>query len=248
MKILKLKHKTFYLSFIFLVMLIFTSCTKLYSFTAKNECVILLHGMGRTSFSMKKLDKFLSGRGYKTVNLGYPSTRESIAAIAEKYIPQAIDRCNEFQPGKIHFVTHSLGGIIVRQYLQNNSLPSGSRVVMISPPNKGSELADYMKDFWLYKWINGPAGQELGTGPNSTPNILNPVNADIGIITGNKSFNPLFSQLIPGPDDGKVSVKRTKLKEMQDFIVIPASHTFIMQNSITLKQVSYFLANGRFKR
>jgi len=248
MNISILKHKQFYLPFIFFLASMITACTKIIDAPVKKECVILLHGMGRTSFSMNKIDKFLSGKGYQTVNFGYPSTRESIKNIAEKYIPRAIDRCKDLHPEKIHFVTHSLGGIVVRQYLQNNSLPLGSRIVMISPPNKGSELADYMKDFWLYKLMNGPAGQELGTGPNSTPNTLQPVNAEIGVITGNKSFNPLFSQLIPGPDDSKVSVERAKLKEMQDFIVIPASHTFIMKNSTALEQVIYFLDNGKFKR
>ncbi|MDM8536292.1 alpha/beta fold hydrolase [Desulfobacterales bacterium HSG17] len=248
MIISKLKHKKFHLPFIFFLALILSACAKVSAIPAKKECVVLLHGMGRTSFSMSKLDKFLSAKGYQTVNFGYPSTKETVKDIAEKYIPQAIDRCNELQPEKIHFVTHSLGGIVVRQYLQTNSLPYGSRIVMISPPSKGSELVDYLKDFWLYKWMNGPPGQELGTGPNSTPNTLLPVNAEIGIITGDKSFNPMFSQLIPGPDDGKVSVERSKLEEMQDFIVIPATHTFIMKNSTALKQVLYFLENGKFKK
>ncbi|MEZ4528651.1 MAG: alpha/beta hydrolase [Desulfobacterales bacterium] len=212
----------------------------------KKECVILLHGLARTPRSMKKMETFLSAKGYTVINAGYPSTREPIRRLAEKYVPNAINACQKFDPEKIHFVTHSLGGILVRQYLQNHSLPEGSRIVMLSPPNRGSELADYLKGLWFYKWRNGPAGQELGTDPRSVPNSLKSANADIGIITGNRSFNPLFSQLIPGPDDGKVSVARAKLGEMKAFIVIPATHTFIMNHPEAMCQTLSFLKKGKF--
>ncbi|MGE0086474.1 MAG: esterase/lipase family protein [Desulfococcaceae bacterium] len=212
----------------------------------KKECVILLHGLARTPRSMKKLEKHLSDKGYNVINAGYPSTSETVKTLAEKYIPDAITACEKFQPEKIHFVTHSLGGILVRQYLQNQNLPEGSRIVMLSPPNKGSELADYLKGLRFYKWLNGPAGQELGTDPRSVPNMLKPVNAEIGVITGNRSFNPLYSQLISGQDDGKVSAERAKMKEMRDFIVIPATHTFIMNHPQAMIQILSFLEKGKF--
>ncbi len=212
----------------------------------KKECVILLHGLARTPRSMKKLETYLAAKGYHVINAGYPSTHEKIQSLAEKYVPEAINACQRFQPEKIHFVTHSLGGILVRQYLQNHSLPETSRIVMLGPPSRGSELADYLKGLWFYKWRNGPAGQELGTDPRSVPNSLNPVTGEIGIIAGNRSFNPLFSQLIPGPDDGKVSVARAGLKEMKDFIVIPATHTFVMNHPQAMFQVLSFLEKGRF--
>jgi len=212
----------------------------------KNECVILLHGLARTPHSMKKLETFLAAKGYTVINAGYPSTREPVKALAEKYIPDALTACEKFQPEKIHFVTHSMGGILVRQYLQKQTLPQGSRIVMLSPPNRGSELTDYLKGLWIYKWRNGPAGQELGTDPRSVPNTLKPVNAEIGVITGNRSFNPVFSQLIPGQDDGKVSAERAKLREMRDFIVIPATHTFIMNHPQAMRQILSFLEKGKF--
>ncbi len=213
----------------------------------RDECVILLHGMGRTRYAMASLAATLAENGYHTVNFGYPGTDETIEAIAATDIPCMVEKCLAFQARKIHFVTHSLGGIVVRQYLQNHSLPEGSRVVMLSPPNQGSELVDYLKDLWLYRWKNGPAGQQLGTGFRSVPNTLEPVDAEIGVITGRHSFNPLFSQLIPGPDDGKVSVERARLAEMEDFLVLPATHTFIVWDSTARKQVLYFLENGAFK-
>ena len=226
--------------------IILAACASAAPAVPKKECVILLHGLARTPRSMKKLETYLAAKGYPVINAGYPSTREPIQTLAEKYIPNAINACQRFQPEKIHFVTHSLGGILVRQYLQSHRLPEGFRIVMLSPPSSGSELCDYLKGLRFYKWRNGPAGQELGTDPHSIPNMLKPVTGEIGIITGNRSFNPLFSQLIPGPDDGKVSVARAGLKEMKDFIVIPATHTFIMNHPQAMSQVLSFLEKGRF--
>jgi hypothetical protein len=212
----------------------------------EKECVILLHGMGKSPASMNKIEAYLAGKGYRIVNLGYPSTDESIERIAEVYIADAVAKC---QPGplyKIHFVTHSLGGIIVRQYLQANSLPEGSRLVMLAPPNQGTEVVDYVKDFFAYRWIHGPTGQELGTNPESAPNRMKPIDIEVGIIAGDQSLNPIFSALIPGPDDGRVSVERAKLEEMTDFLVISSTHTSILKNSAVLKQIAYFLEHGKF--
>jgi hypothetical protein len=212
----------------------------------KKECVILLHGMARTPASMHDLETYLSGKGYKTVNFAYPSTTESIERIAEVYLPRAIAQCKGCHDDKIHFVTHSLGGIIVRQYLQTNSLPKGSRLVMLAPPNQGTEVVDYLKDFFAYQWIHGPAGQELGTEPESTPNRLKPIDIEVGIVAGDMTLNPLLSSLIPGPDDGKVSVERAMLDEMTDFLVVPSTHTFIMKNPSVMAQVDHFLVHGKF--
>jgi len=212
------------------------------------EMVILLHGMGRTRYSMRAQEKYLSKRGYQTINTGYPSTSKPVGNMVDDHVARMVETCMEKKAKKIHFVTHSLGGILVRQYLQDHTLPAGSRIVMISPPNKGSELADRLKDFFLYKWRNGPAGQVLGTGPDSLPNSLNPVDAQIGVITGNRSFNPVFSAVIDGEDDGKVSVSRAKLDEMKDFFVVDSSHAFIMSHEEVLKQTVCFLANGTFCR
>jgi hypothetical protein len=212
----------------------------------KNECVILLHGIGDSKSSMEKIEAYLLEKGYRVVNFTYPSTSESIEHIADAYIPEAISQCRVNPTGKIHFVTHSLGGIIARQYLQSNALPEGSRFVMLAPPNQGSEIVDYVKGLFLYEWTHGPAGQELGTDPESTPNKLQPVKVEVGIIAGGKSINPLFSAFIPGPDDGRVSIQHTTLEEMDDFVVIPSSHSFIVNNSSALKQVAHFLEYGKF--
>jgi len=211
------------------------------------EHVILLHGLARTKKSMSKLEKHLVQNNYIVINTGYPSTSESVEKIADEYLHKMVNRCMENGADKIHIVTHSLGGIITRQYLQDYSLPGGSRIVMISPPNRGSELADSFRTLTIYKWLNGPAGQVLGTEVESLPNSLKPIKGEIGVITGNSTMNPFYSWLIPGDDDGKVSVERAKLEEMSDFLVVPISHSFIMRHPEVLNQVVVFLKKGVFE-
>ncbi len=212
---------------------------------AASECVVLLHGMGRTRFSMGALEDDLKEAGYRVVNHGYPSTSEPIEELAAVHVPRALSRCGE-ESARVHFVTHSLGGILVRYYLQDHSLPPGSRIVMLSPPNQGSELADRFKDSLWYQWLTGPPGQQLGTGPDSLPRRLEPVDAQVGVITGRDTWEPWFSRLIPGADDGKVSVERAKLEEMTDFLVVDSSHPLIMYDRTVIAQVRRFLATGSF--
>lgn len=210
------------------------------------ECVILLHGLLRTSGSMERLAGYLEERGYRVLNVDYPSRDGSIGALAEGYVSTAVRRCREEGCGTVHFVTHSLGGILVRQYLQNGTVPPGSRVVMLSPPNGGTEVADFFGDVFFYRWITGPAGEELGTGVDSTPNRLAPIDAPVGIIAGTRSYNPLFSVLIPGTDDGTVGIERMKLEEMADYIEVPCGHFFMMNNAAVMRQTAYFLERGVF--
>jgi hypothetical protein len=212
------------------------------------QCVILLHGMGRTRFSMSHLEGSLVERGYHVVNYGYPSTSAPIEELASEYVPKALGMCRGNRMDPVNFVTHSLGGILVRCYLQKNRLPAGSRMVMLSPPNKGTELADRFKDLAFYRWLTGPPGQQLGTSESSLPNKLGPVEMEIGIITGRKTYEPWFSNLLPGEDDGKVSVESAKLDEMSDFLVVDSAHTFIMNDTEVVRQIDAFLRNGRFEK
>lgn len=211
------------------------------------ECVILLHGMGRTKLSMKIIEDTLK-ENYIVFNESYSSTSKSIEDLAGFHIDRGAQFCSDRDSTAVHFVTHSLGGILVRHYLQDHSIKNLGNIVMLSPPNKGSEVADKLKDTYLYQLLTGPAGQQLGTESGSLPNKLNPVNAKIGIIAGNTSLDPWFSPLIPGEDDGKVSVESTKLNEMSDFIVVERGHTFIMRSSVVIKQIEYFLKNGKFEK
>jgi hypothetical protein len=176
----------------------------------------------------------------------YPSRTASVQKLADDAIGKAVSDCQQDGATKIDFVTHSLGGILVRSYLARHFITSPGRVVMLAPPNQGSEVVDKLGWLFLFKWINGPAGNELGTDKNSTPNKLGPANFPVGIIAGDRSINWINSLLIPGRDDGKVSVERTKLAGMSDHIVIHATHPFIMQNREVIRQTIQFLRSGNF--
>ena len=212
------------------------------------ECVVLLHGLGRTSDSMEVMVKGLGKAGYSTVNLDYPSRKNSIETLAMKTVREGIEKCRAKRALKIHFVTHSMGGILLRYYLSRHSIDDLGRVVMLSPPNKGSEVTDALKDWSLYKWYHGPAGQQLGTGPDSMVIELGPVDYPVGIITGDSPafFDFWLEDMIPGPGDGKVSVERAKVEGMSDFLVLPYSHSFIMEKKDVIEQTLYFIANGAF--
>lgn len=215
------------------------------SYNAK-ACVILLHGLARTNESMLPMAERLHALHYRVVNVDYPSRQFPIATLTELAIPPALASCREHPIDSIHFVTHSLGGILVRQYLSEHSIPELKHVVMLAPPNKGSEVVDHLKDLPPFEWLNGPAGEELGTDVGSLPNKLGPVNFDVGVIAGTRSVNLLLSLYLPNPDDGKVSVESTKIEGMHDFITLPVSHPFIMKDEAVIDQIIYYLHHGHF--
>lgn len=211
-------------------------------------CVVLLHGLARTEKSLSKLEQYLESVGFFVVNIGYSSRQKTVQELSVEVIPTAIALCNEQNAGKVHFVTHSMGGILVRYYLEHNKIPELGRVVMLSPPNQGSEVVDKLKGTAIFEWLHGPAGQQLGTDDSSLPKTLGAPVYEVGIITGDKSINPILSLLIPGKDDGKVSVENAKLHGMKDFLVVHKAHPFIMNDEEVLRQVVVFLKNGLFER
>lgn len=206
--------------------------------------MILLHGLARSDRSMRKLETALLEKGYSVQNVSYASTRKTIEQLAEEAIGPALKLCPPDR--KLHFVTHSLGGILVRQYLSHHEIDNLGRVVMLGPPNKGSEVVDKLRDFPGFHFINGDAGLELGTGESSVPNRLGAANFDLGIIAGTRSINLILSRMIAGVDDGKVSVERTKLEGMHDHLEMEVTHPFMMRNSKVIEQVIHYLESGRF--
>ncbi len=212
------------------------------------ECVVLLHGLARTERSLSNLERHLENGGFTVQNIGYPSREKTIQELSIEVIPEAIDLCMKRDAGKIHFVTHSMGGILVRYYLEHNEVPRMGRVVMLSPPNNGSEVVDKLKDSRIFQWINGPAGEQLGTDDASVPRSLGIPTYEVGIITGDQSINPILSLLIPGSDDGKVSVESARLEGMKDFLIVHKTHPFIMNDEGVLHQVSTFIKQGAFDR
>lgn len=210
--------------------------------------VVLLHGLARSASSMEKMAGELAAVGFRPCNISYPSTVHAVRVLAENFVYPQILACRGDAAEPLNFVTHSLGGIIVRHLAeQHPDLPIG-RVVMLSPPNQGSEVVDKLGNFGLFQFINGPAGEELGTGPESLPNRLGAPRFELGIITGDRSINLLLSLLIPGSDDGKVAVERARLEGMQDFLVIHAPHPLIMKNRQAVAQTIRFLQQGYFAK
>lgn len=211
-----------------------------------SDQVVLLHGLARTAGSMESMEKQLKRAGYEVCNIDYPSRKHRIEKLTRDYVLPAIEQCFAEQQKPLHFVTHSLGGIIVRQIAAEHLSVKMGRVVMLSPPNRGSEVVDKIGTWGLFEWINGPAGKQLGTSANSLPNQLGPAGFEVGIITGNRSINLILSTLIPGPDDGKVSIDNARLDGMQDFLVVEQAHPFIMSNTEVQSQTVHFLKYGEF--
>ena len=206
-----------------------------------------MHGIARTYRCMRSLSNYLKAQGYQVLNVGYPSTRFPLERLIE-HVHRKVEVFNRDHQRKIHFVGYSMGGLLARGVIHKHRPPNLGRVVQLASPNQGSEVADFWKNNFLFKWIFGPAGQELGTKEKNMDQILGPVDFELGVISGNRTWDPISSMLIQGPNDGKVSVESTKVPGLTDHIIIPATHTFIIYNREAWNQTLHFLVNGKFNR
>jgi pimeloyl-ACP methyl ester carboxylesterase len=210
----------------------------------QSGAVVLLHGLARSDKAMNKLARALRSEGYRVINHGYPSTSAPIEVLATNVFralePQIADA------ETVHFVTHSMGGIILRRHMETTDLPNLGRVVMLAPPSRGSQVPDKLGRIFLYQWINGPAGNQLGTGTDSLPLRLKEPMFELGIIAGDRSINPVLSMLIPGPDDGKVAIDRVKPGNYTDYLQLHVTHACMVWNRNVIDQTRHFLAHGTF--
>lgn len=212
-----------------------------------DDCVVLLHGLMRSSTSMNKMQRELDAEGFITANIDYPSRDHTVEELAGIAVEEGLAACRANEAvSSIHFVTHSLGGILVRQYLSGNEIPELGRVVMMGPPNQGSAAVDELNEVPGFDWLNGPAGRQLGKGEGSVPLALGPADFELGVIAGNRTIDPITSAVLENPDDGRVSVEDTKLDGMADFVVVDHSHAFMMRMQKPIELTIRFLLTGQF--
>jgi hypothetical protein len=234
----------FLITLILLIVFSARPASRIPAHASDSETVVLLHGLARSSHAMNRMGKELKAAGFEVINHNYPSTSAPIEVLTTNLFNELKPRIADRHT--VHFVTHSLGGIILRQHLEHNTITNLGRVVMLAPPSRGSEVPDKLGHLEPFQWINGPAGNQLGTGTNSHPLRLKAPDFELGIIAGDRTINPILSLLIPGPDDGKVSLNRVKPKVYTDYFQLHATHTFIMRNRTAIEQTIHFLEYGYF--
>ena len=207
--------------------------------------VLLLHGLGRSPALFKKMERALRTQGYQAVAMAYPSLHGDISAHANN-LNALLEKLEGVE--RVSFVTHSLGGLVVRAALGRGEAKKAhievERIVMIAPPNQGSQLAQALGEWKLFGLILGPSAVAIAEG--IAPALPKLTGYEIGVVaggTGADGFNPWLS----GDDDGVVTVAETKLSGMQDFLLLEATHTFLPQKSKALEASLNFLEFGRFR-
>lgn len=207
--------------------------------------VVLLHGIGDRSWSLKKLERTLQRRGFATLNLRYASRKKPLDALAEDIHGPIVEFVGKFD-GPIHFVGHSMGGLLTRVYVAKYRPSRLGRVVMLGTPNSGSEIADLLHQLAIYRWFFGPAGLQLTTHSQALTS-LPALDYPVGVVAGNRSIYPMRSLFIlPRPNDGTVSVESTKLLGMADHVTVKSIHALLPRHPLAISQTIAFLSDGRF--
>lgn len=213
--------------------------------TAKKDIVVLLHGLGKSKSSMWLLRSRLENAGFTVEAIGYHSLDRPPEQILRD-VTKEINSIHVDSNQTVHFVGHSLGGLLIRAFLDSNKSQKLGRVVLIGSPSKGTPFVDHFRDEWWMK-LAGPTANALGTNEKSFPHSLHPPYYPVGVIAGVSNIIN-NEQFIPGEDDGVVPVESTKIEGMTDFIKIKTSHSMMNYNEAVAEQTIEFLRHGKFKK
>mgnify|MGYP003640999189 CR=1 FL=1 len=208
------------------------------------EQVVVIHGLGRSRVAMWPLARRIEAAGYDVHLVGYDSLGATVdEALAE--VRAQIDACCAASTAPVHFVGHSLGGLLIRAYLADHAVPGLGRVVMLGTPNQGTPLVDRNRDAWWMR-LAGPLANALGTGPDGFAQALPSPTYPVGVIAGAVSGGPGAAARLTEPNDGLVPVASTRLDGMQDFVVLEVGHSMMRHNETVAQHTIAFLRDGRF--
>lgn len=205
------------------------------------QTVVLLHGLWRGWRAMRPMARALGQEGFSTLIVPYPSARKPVGELVAQ-VRAEVEKISGNQP--VHFITHSLGGIIVRELLAGDVPWESGKVVMLAPPNQGSEIVDWSRDYPVLRKVLGPAGQALGSDgvPGALPAL--PVDLAAAVIMGRRSSIPFFRKLLGQENDGIVSADKGLIEGLRGFSVIDADHTFIQMHPEAIRLCLHFLKTG----
>ena len=208
------------------------------------NCVVLLHGLAEMPLTMTALGIALQCAGYEVANIGYPSTTQTIPNLLSDHIEPLFGR---YSDKKLHFVTHSLGGVLLHAALSHGVPANLGRVVMIAPGLKGSDALEVYRYNWFFRMLYGPAAFQSGTGADAFAHIVEQeARYPLGIVAGCVSLDPVANFIVPWSHDGKISVERTHIRGMADHIVLMAPHDLSASDPAAIVQTLHFLSKGCF--
>ncbi|QDT69146.1 Alpha/beta hydrolase family protein [Planctomycetes bacterium MalM25] len=215
------------------------------------EAVVVLHGLGGSRGQMRPLHDYLADRGYQVFSVGYPSTRGGVDQHAEQ-LARVIDSLAGID--RIHFVAHSLGNLVIRRWMADNTDPTTGapidnrvgRLVMIGPPNHRPLLATYLEPLDPRNTLAGQSGRELNRDWDRLEPKLALPQGEFGILAGGKSDGEGWNPFIPGDDDLTVGVEEAKLAGACDFRVVEVVHRYMASSRAIHELTLAFLREGRF--
>lgn len=211
----------------------------------KNDYVVLLHGILIGSWQMHPLSTFFAEQGYEVINIAYPSTDYNLEKLSSIVAADIKKRIIIDKP--VHFIGYSMGGLVIRATLKKYKPKIMGRVVQIATPNKGSEIADRLKNNIFYKFLYGPAGQQLITDQSKIKSLFGPIDYDLGIIAGYGANNFIFKKTFDGENDGTVAVNKVFIAGCKDYIKIRGTHFFMPFDTEVKSQALHFIKHGKFE-